>query len=100
MLYLVKLYVDQQAVGFGDKRIEIGAGDAAQARIWKTEGRLMGLWRRADCGGAIFVIDAESHEALGSDLQALPLFPYLRNIEVTPLLAHPVFPECSEPKER
>ncbi|WP_268794747.1 hypothetical protein [Sphingomonas sp. SRS2] len=43
MLYLVKLYTDQQALGFGDERIEIAAGDAAQARIWKTEGRLMGL---------------------------------------------------------
>ncbi|PJG46374.1 hypothetical protein CAF53_19515 [Sphingobium sp. LB126] len=96
MLYLVKLYADQQALGGGDKRIEIGAGDAAQARLWKAEGRLMGLWRRADCGGAVFVIDAESHEALASDLQALPLFPYLRNIEVTPLLAHPAFPECSK----
>ena len=36
MLYPVKLYADQQALGFGDKRIEIMAGDAAQAWNLKT----------------------------------------------------------------
>ncbi len=95
MLYLVKFDIDHQSLGFDEARDQISAAEGERAIAVKKEGRLMGLWRRADCGGAIFVLDASSHEALVEELSSLPLFPYLRNIDVTPLVPHPVYPECS-----
>ena len=93
MLYHVRFNIDHQALGFGPERMQVSQAEAERARVLKAAGRLLGLWRRADCGGAIFVIDADSHEALAAELSALPLFPYLRSIEVTPLVPHPVFAE-------
>ena len=95
MLYHVKFNLDQQALGFDERRAQVSAAEAERAKAVKADGRLFGLWRRADCGGAIFVIDADSHEALVAELSSLPLYPYLRSIEVTPLVPHPAFPECS-----
>lgn len=95
MLYLVKFDIDQQALGFGPEREKVSSAEGERAKAVKKEGRLKGLWRRADCGGAVFVLDAPSHEALVEELSSLPLFPYLRNIDVTPLVPHPVYPECS-----
>jgi muconolactone delta-isomerase len=95
MLYLVRFELDQQALGFGEKRREIGTAEAENSRRLLASGRLMGLWRRADGGGVVYVVDAVSHEALSAELQAMPAFPYLRSIELTPLVSHPVFPDCS-----
>lgn len=92
MLFHVKFHIDQQSLGFGDQRTEVAAAEAARAVAARETGELKGLWRRADCGGAIFVVDMPSNEALVDLLQSLPLFPYLRDIEVTPLVGHPAFP--------
>lgn len=95
MLYHVKFTIDHQSLGFGPERGEVAAAEGERAKAVFAEGRLKGLWRRADCGGAIFVIDAESHQALADEISSLPLFPYLRGIEVTPLISHPAVPELS-----
>jgi muconolactone delta-isomerase len=96
MLYHVQFNIDHQALGFDARRNEVSAAEAERAVAIQAEGRLLGIWRRADLSGAIFVIDAESHEALRDELSSLPLFPFLRSIEVTPLVPHPRFPEFGQ----
>ncbi|TRW16710.1 muconolactone Delta-isomerase [Glacieibacterium frigidum] len=91
MLYHVKIQIDQQALGFDAQREQIASADAAQALELKEAGALKALWRRADAGGSIFVVEAEDHQALASILQGMPIFEYLKNIEVTPIYAHPTF---------
>lgn len=100
MLYLIKFHVDHQALGFGPQRTEIAAAEARRAADVQAAGQLIGLWRRADTGGAVFVVDCASHEQLSELLSSLPLFPYVRSIEVTPLIPHPSFPEYAKPALR
>ena len=99
MLYHVAFHIDHQALGFDERRAQVSAAEGERAVQLLRAGRLIGLWRRADCGGAIFVIDAESHEALVTELSSLPLFPYLRSIDVTPLVPHPHAPEFAKGRE-
>jgi muconolactone delta-isomerase len=50
-------------------------------------------WRKASGKGVIAVWDCTSHEALAEILRGLPIAPYLTRIEVTPLVAHPLWPD-------
>lgn len=93
MLYHVTFHTDHQALGFAEQRRRVIDDELQRASEVQQEGRLIGLWARADPGGAIFILDAESHEKLMLELQSLPIFPYLRSIDVIPLVTHPRFPE-------
>ncbi len=96
MLYHVTLNIDHQALGFDGQRGRVSAAEAERAKEIQAEGRLIGVWRRADTGGAIFIVDCGSHEEFTELLMSLPLFPYLRSVEVTALLPHPAFPEYAD----
>ncbi len=93
MLYHVTFHTDHQALGFGEQRSHISAAELERAVTAQQAGRLVGFWVRADLGGVIFVLDAESHQALMLELQSLPIFPFLRSIDVAPVVAHPRLPE-------
>lgn len=95
MLYLVRVHIDQHALGTAERRAEIADAEARRAREVQAAGQLLGLWRRADATGAVFVVDVASSESLNVLIQNLPLFPYLRDVDVVPLVAHPAFPEFS-----
>ena len=93
MLYHVTFDTDHQALGFGETRDQVIAEEIERAHDVQRQGRLMGFWARADLGGAIFVVDAPSHEALMAELRSLPLFGYLRSIHIQPVVVHPQLPE-------
>ncbi len=93
LLYHVTVHTDHQALGFGEQRSRITADELQRADAVRQEGRLKGFWVRADLGGVVFIVDEESHEKLMLELQSLPIFPFLRSIDVMPLVAHPRFPE-------
>lgn len=93
MLYQITFHADHQALGFGEQRNQVSAAELERAAQARRDGRLLGFWQRADLGGVVFVLDAASHEKLMQELQTLPLFPYLRAIDVVPLVSHPQFPE-------
>ncbi len=93
MLYHVTFHTDRQALGAGDVATKVRAAEMERAVLAQQAGRLVGLWRRGDGNGAIFIIDSESHEALLEELSSLPMFPYVRTIDVLPLIAYPQFPE-------
>ncbi len=92
MLYHVTFHTDHQALGFDEQRSRVRADELQRAVAIQQEGRLMGFWARADLGGVVFVLDVESHEKLMLELQSLPIFPFLRSIDVMPVVAHPRFP--------
>jgi muconolactone D-isomerase len=93
MLYLVNFHIDQQALGFGAQREAVVTAEGERALALRQAGRLVGFWARADLGGVICILDAESHEDLMQELRTLPLFPFFRSIDVTPLATHRWFPE-------
>ena len=93
MLYHVTFNTDHQALGFGDERARVVEAEVARAVGVQREGRMLGFWVRADLGGVIFVVDSPSHGDLMSELQSLPIFPYLRSIEITPVVPHPELPD-------
>jgi muconolactone delta-isomerase len=96
MLYQVTFDIDRQALGFGENAMKVRTAETERAVKAQQEGKLIGLWRRADCGGVVFILDVESHEALFEELSSLPIFPYVRSIGVVPLIAYPRFPECAK----
>ena len=75
---------------------QVLSAEVERATSLQQAGRLIGLWRLADGNGVIFVLDSESHEALHEELRTLPLFPYVRSIEVVPLIPYPGFSEFAE----
>lgn len=93
MLYHVIFHTDHQALGFDEQRGRIIDAEVQRAVEVQQEGRLMGFWARADLGGAIFILDTESHEKLMLELRSLPIFPFLQSIDVMPVVTHPRFPE-------
>ena len=93
MLYFIQANVDRQALNQSGEAQTASAAEGARAREVFAEGRLLGLWRRVDCKGSIFIIEAESHEALRTELEALPMFPYFGSFDVIPITPHPAMPE-------
>ena len=96
MLYQVTFDIDRQALGSAENAMKVRAAETERAVRAQREGKLVGLWLRADCGGVVFVLDVESHEALVEELRSLPVFPYVRSIGVVPLVAYPRFPEFAK----
>ena len=92
MLYHVTFTTDHQALGFGEERARVSEAERARAVGAFDEGRIFGFWVRADLGGVIFVVDSPSHGELMAELQSLPLFPYLRSIDVKPVVSHSLLP--------
>ena len=93
MLYHVTFHTDHQALGFDEQRSRVANDEIQRAIDVQKQGRLIGLWVRADLGGAIFILDAESHEQLMLELKSLPIFPFLRSIDVMPVVTHSRLPE-------
>jgi muconolactone delta-isomerase len=93
MLYHVTFTIDRQAAGFAEREAELTAAQAKRVAEVHNEGRLLGVWRRADCGGSMGVIDSESHDTLVADLKSLPMFPYFRSIEVVPVIPYGSLPK-------
>jgi muconolactone delta-isomerase len=96
MLYQVTFDIERQALGFGEDATKVRAAETERAVKAQQEGKLIGLWRRADCGGVVFILDVESHEALVEELGSFTDFPYVRSIGVVLLVAYPRFPEFAK----
>jgi muconolactone delta-isomerase len=99
MLYLVKAYADRASMNNNPDIAAAMAGEAQRSHEIRAEGRLIGLWRRADGNGSIFIVDAPSHEALAQDLRSLPMSRYWSHTEVIPIMAHPVHPDYGLSRE-
>ena len=89
MLYHITFHMNRQAFGDGETMTKVRAAELEHASTARQAGRLQGFWRRANGNGVIFVLDSESHEALLDELSTLPLFRYVRTIDVLPLVEYP-----------
>ncbi|MFM7703815.1 MAG: muconolactone Delta-isomerase family protein, partial [Rubrivivax sp.] len=56
-------------------------------------GELLGIWRKASAKGVIAIWNMPDHEAVNAQIRAMPLYPCMSDIEVTPLVAHPKYPQ-------
>ena len=91
MLYHVTFSMDRQALAASGKTEMVRVAEMERATTARQEGRLLGLWRRADGDGVVFILNVASHETLLSELNTLPLFPYVRKVDVLPLVEYPGF---------
>lgn len=65
----------------------------AQTQALVESGRMLGIWRKANAKGVIAIWDMPDHDAVNEQIRRMPLYPYMTRIEVTPLVAHPRYPE-------
>ena len=101
MLYHVTLHMNRQAlVAAGEAVAGMPSAEVERAKSAREAGRLLGFWRRADGNGVILILDSESNEALHEELRTLPLFPFVRSIELLPLLPYPGFEAFAEARLR
>ena len=49
-------------------------------------------------GGMAAHQDMPDHETVNAQIRAMPLYLYMSDIEVTPLVAHPKYPLFCEPR--
>ncbi len=100
MLYHITFSMNRPAlVAAGEMVTKVREAEVERAMSSQRAGRLIGLWRRADGNGVIFILDSESHEALHEELSSLPMFPYVRSVDVLPLLPYPGFPEFAKARQ-
>lgn len=95
MLFLVETDIDFHRLG--DRRDEVFAAEwKAVDEQWRR-GTMLRIWRKANGMGVIAVWDVPDGDALRTELTSLPLFQYFSEISVTPLVAHPQYPDHAEP---
>lgn len=91
MLYMIEAEIDYAALT--DRRGEVLAAEHARTQSLYEEGIAVAEWRIASGSGVIAIWDCESHEKLNEILRGLPLSPYIRRTQVTPLIPHPLWPD-------
>jgi len=90
MRYLIEFYLNYRDLG--DRSQEILQAELARTAELAAKGMVIGEWWRADARGAVAVWDCASHDVLNETLRGLPIWRYLADVKVTPLIDHPSFP--------
>lgn len=63
-------------------------------------GTMLGIWRKANAKGVVAIWNMPDHDAVSQQIRAMPLYPFFSEVTVTPLVAHPRFPQyCEPPKD-
>jgi muconolactone delta-isomerase len=95
MIYLIDAKIDYNLLqGRLDELLPL---EWQQTTKMFESGQLLGIWRKANAKGVIAIWNMASHEAVNEQIRAMPLYPYMSEIEVTPLVAHPKYPGFCEP---
>lgn len=98
MVYLIDARIDYNLLG--DKLLELLPSEWQQTQKMFESGQLLGIWRKASAKGVIAIWNMPDHESVNERIRTMPLYPYMSDIEVTPLVAHPRYPQFCEPAER
>ena len=96
MIYLIDVRIDYNLIG--DRLQELLPLEWQQTARMFERGQLLGIWRKASAKGVIAIWNMPDHEAVNAQILAMPLYPYMSDIEVTPLVAHPKYPLFCEPR--
>ncbi len=91
MLYMIEADIDYAALG--EQRDEVLKAEHARTKALHEEGVAVAEWRIASGSGVIAVWNCESHLRLNEILRGLPIAPYIRRTQVTPLIPHPLWPD-------
>lgn len=98
MIYLIDATIDYNLLeGKLDKLLP---SEWEQTRKMFEGGQLLGIWRKANAKGVIAIWNMPDHESVNAQIRAMPLYPYMSDIDVTPLIAHPKYPQFCEPGGR
>lgn len=96
MLFLIDTDIDFNALG--DRREEVLQAEWVHVEEQWHNGTMLRLWRKANGRGIIGVWDVADADALRAEISSLPLFPYLSDVRVTPLVHHPKYPDHARPQ--
>jgi muconolactone delta-isomerase len=96
MIYLLDVDIDYGRLG--DQLQAILPEEWAQTQALVEGGRMLGIWRKANAKGVIAIWNMPDHEAVNAQIRAMPLYPWMTRIEITPLVAHPRYPEFCAPR--
>lgn len=95
MVYLIDAKIDyEQLQGRLEELLPL---EWKQTEKMFESGQLLGIWRKASAKGVIAVWNMPDHEAVHAQIRAMPLYPYMSDIEVTPLVPHPRYPQFCQP---
>jgi len=97
MLFLID--VTFNFTSLGDKARQLVRAEWDEEEGLLEKGQFVGIWRKANGMGTMFILDMPSHEALANQLRAMPLYPTFTDVTVTPLVMHPNFPQFARPAE-
>lgn len=99
MIYMIDVKIDYNQLG--DTLDDILPKEWEQTAALYTSGQLIGIWRKANAKGVIAIWDMPDHVAVQEQIRKMPLYPYMSDIDVVPLTAHPKYPEfCVGPGAR
>jgi muconolactone delta-isomerase len=91
MIYLIQFKVQYGSMG---ERLERLLPQELETTAEAYDaGILLGIWRMANAMGVVAIWDLPDHEAVHTRIRAMPFYPYLDEVEILPLIAHPRYPE-------
>ena len=96
MVYLIDAKIDYNQIG--DRLQALLPEEWVQTAAMYESGALLGIWRKASAKGVVAVWNMPDHLAVYEQIRKMPLYPYMSEIEVTPLVAHPKYPQFCEPR--
>lgn len=98
MIYMLDVKIDYNMLG--EKLQAILPLEWQQTTALYESGRLIGIWRKANAKGVVAIWNMPDHESVVEQIRKMPLYPYMSDIEVIPLVAHPKYPQFCEPPVR
>ena len=94
MVYLLDVTIDYNQITEPlDKILPL---EWEQTKAMAENGSLLGIWRKASAKGVIAIWNMESHEDVSEQIRKMPLYPYMSDIQIEPLIAHPKYPQFCE----
>jgi muconolactone delta-isomerase len=98
VVYLLDVKIDYNQIG--DRLAELLPVEWEQTAKLYADGSLLGIWRKANAKGVIAIWNMPDHDAVAAQIRAMPFYPYMSEIELTPLTAHPKYPQFCEAPTR
>ena len=95
MIYMIEAKIDYNLIG--DRLQDLLAEEWKVSDALYASGKMLAIWRKANAKGVVAIWDMPDHEAVSNQIRAMPLYPYMSEVEVTPLVAHPRFPQFCKP---
>ena len=96
MLYLIEAKIDYNLVGEGLKK-ELEKEWLISDQL-VASGNCIAIWRLASGKGVIAVWNMPDHESVNKQITEMPLYQYMSQVDVRPLIAHPRYPQFAAPE--